>query len=131
MKTGTPISVDTYMDALPADVNAILQKIRSGIRSAAPKAEEVISYQMPAYKYHGMLVYFAAFTDHCSLFPGSKNVLEVFKDELKSFKTFGGTIQFTTANPLPVKLVKKIVQFRMKENEEKKALKQANKKASR
>jgi uncharacterized protein YdhG (YjbR/CyaY superfamily) len=131
MKAVAPGSVDEYMSALPVDVQQVLEKIRSTIKTAAPKAEEVISYQMPGYKYHGMLVYFAAFKDHCSLFPASKKVLEVFKDELKSFKTFGGTIHFTKDHLLPVKLVKQIVQYRVKENEEKKALKHATKKALR
>jgi uncharacterized protein YdhG (YjbR/CyaY superfamily) len=131
MKAVAPRSVDEYMSALPADVQQVLEKIRSTIKTAAPKAEEVISYQMPGYKYHGMLVYFAAFKDHCSLFPASKKVLEVFREELKTYKTFGGTIQFTKDHPLPVKLVKQIVQYRIKENEEKKALKDATKKALR
>jgi uncharacterized protein YdhG (YjbR/CyaY superfamily) len=131
MKAVAPPSVDEYMKALPGDVFKVLDKIRSQIKSAAPKAEEVISYQMPAYKHHGMLVYFAAFKDHCSLFPASKKVLGVFKNDLKNFKTFGGTIQFTLDHPLPLKLVKQIVQYRVKENEEKKALKDAHKKAPR
>jgi uncharacterized protein YdhG (YjbR/CyaY superfamily) len=123
MKAIPPASVDAYMAELPADVQALLEKVRSTIKTAAPKAEEVISYQMPAYKYYGMLVYFAAFKDHCSLFPASKKVLDVFKEELQSFKTFGGTIQFTPENPLPVKLVTAIVKYRMQQNEEKKAAK--------
>lgn len=108
---------------VPADVLPLLEKVRASIKSTAPKAEEVISYQMPAYKQDGMLVYFAAFKDHCSLFPASKKVLEVFKEELMPFKTFGGTIQFTLAKPLPVSLIKKIVKYRLKENEEKKTAK--------
>jgi uncharacterized protein YdhG (YjbR/CyaY superfamily) len=131
MKAQAPLSVDAYLEALPAAQRPLLVKIRAAIKSAAPKAEEVISYQMPAYKYHGMLVYFAAFKDHCSLFPASKRVITVFADELKAFKTFGGTIQFSTEHPLPIKLLKQIVQYRVKENEEKKAMKQAGKKAPR
>ena len=123
MKAVAPQSVDEYMSALPDEVQQVLEKVRSTIKSAAPKAEEVISYQMPAYKQNGMLVYFAAFKDHCSFFPASKKVLDVFRDELKPFKTFGGTIQFTTEKPLPVKLIKEIVKFRIQQNEEKKPLK--------
>jgi uncharacterized protein YdhG (YjbR/CyaY superfamily) len=123
MKAIAPASVDAYMAELPADVQALLEKVRSTIKAAAPKAEEVISYQMPAYKYYGMLVYFAAFKDHCSLFPASKKVLDVFKEDLQSFKTFGGTIQFTGENPLPVKLITAIVKYRVQENEDKKAAK--------
>ncbi len=123
MKAVAPKSVDEYMLNVPADVLPLLEKVRASIKSTAPKAEEVISYQMPAYKQDGMLVYFAAFKDHCSLFPASKKVLEVFKEELMPFKTFGGTIQFTLAKPLPVSLIKKIVKYRLKENEEKKTAK--------
>jgi len=123
MKAVAAKTVDEYMMNLQGNVLPMLVKVRAAIRSAAPNAEEVISYQMPAYKQNGMLVYFAAFKDHCSLFPASKNVLEVFKDELNSFKTFGGTIQFTFAKPLPVSLVKKIVKYRLQENEAKKAAK--------
>lgn len=121
MKADTPASVDAYMASLPADVQEVLQQLRKIILATAKGAEEVISYKMPAYKYHGMLVYFAAFKDHCSLFPAGKKVLEVFAHELKPFKTFGGTIQFTVDRPLPAKLVKQIVTFRMQENEAKKA----------
>ncbi len=123
MKAVTPKTVDDYLSNLPADVLPLMEKVRAAILFAAPNAEEIISYQMPAYKQNGMLVYFAAFKDHCSLFPASKQVLEIFKEELKPFKTFGGTIQFTTHKPLPVHLIKKIVKYRLKENEEKKAAK--------
>lgn len=124
MKTVAHKTVDEYMQNLPADVLPMLEKVRAAIRSAAPDAEEVISYQMPAYKHNGMLVYFAAFKDHCSFFPVSKKVLEVFKEELKPFKTFGGTIQFTITKPLPATIIKKIVKYRLKANEEKKSVRQ-------
>jgi len=123
MKTSAAATVDEYLAALPPDVRKMLKGIRDTIKKAAPKAEEKISYQMPGYKYHGMLVYFAAFKAHCSFFPAGKAVLEVFKEELKPFKTFGGTIQFTTAHPLPLSLVKKMVAFRVAENEMKLAAK--------
>ncbi len=123
MKAVAPKTVNDYFLDLPPDVLPLMEKVRAAIRSAAPNADETISYQMPAYKQNGMLVYFAAFKDHCSLFPASKQVLEIFKDELKPFKTFGGTIQFTSDKPLPVDLIKKIIRYRLKENEEKKAAK--------
>src|SRR2546423_15031568 len=94
-------TVDEYMMSLPVKERTVLQKLRKTIKSAAPKAEEIISYQMPAYKYFGRLVYFAAFTHHCSFFPGKKMVIETFKDELKNYKTSVGTIQFTVDKPLP------------------------------
>jgi len=115
-KSQVPKSVDAYLAALPTEVREVLSKLRSTIKAAAPKAEEVISYGMPGYKYHGALVYFAAFKNHCSFFPGSSKIIGLY-DELKSFKTAKGTIQFTNDKPLPIALVKKIVKARMKENE--------------
>lgn len=118
MKKGLKIKdVDTYLESVPPDKRILLEKLRKTIRSAAPKAEEVISYQMPAYKYHGVLVYFAAFKDHCSFFPGAKSILSTFAADLKGYRTSAGTIQFTTENPLPAALVRKIIKARMAENE--------------
>ena len=113
-----PKNIDEYLSGIPEPARSALQKLRQTIKSVAPKAEEVISYGMPAFKYYGMLVYFAAFKEHCSFFPGSANVSQ-FKDELKGFKTSKGTIQFTVEKPLSVSLIKKIVKQRIKENEEK------------
>src|SRR2546430_15417744 len=79
----TPLkTVDAYLAALPEEARATLEKIRKAIKAAAPKATEVISYQIPMYKQHGMLVGFASFKDHCSFFPGAKPVA-TYKDELK------------------------------------------------
>ena len=90
------------------------------IRSAAPpEATETISYGMPAFKYKGVLVWFAAFSKHCSLFP-TASVVEAFKNELKGFSTSKGTIQFPTDKPLPSALVKKLVRARVAQNERKK-----------
>jgi uncharacterized protein YdhG (YjbR/CyaY superfamily) len=116
-KSLLPKTVDEYLESLPVDVRSVLTQLRKTIKSTAPKAEEAISYGMPAYKYHGALVYFAAFNNHCSFFPGSSQVVKVY-EELKSFKTAKGTIQFTIDKPLPGTIVKKIVKARMKENEE-------------
>jgi uncharacterized protein YdhG (YjbR/CyaY superfamily) len=115
MKTTTVNTVDDYLKALPENVREVLEKLRKTIKSAAPLAEEMISYGMPAYKYQGMLVYMAAFKDHCSFFPGSSQIIKLF-DELKPFKTSKGTIQFTVAKPLPAALVKRIVKARVEEN---------------
>ncbi|HMS65621.1 MAG TPA: DUF1801 domain-containing protein [Ignavibacteria bacterium] len=106
--------IDTYLLLQPEPIRAVLEKLRKTIRSAAPEAEELISYHIPAYRYHGMLVYFAAFKNHCSFFPGG--IVESMKDELKDYKTSKGTIQFTIDNPLPDSLVRKIVKARMKQN---------------
>ncbi|MBC7861612.1 MAG: DUF1801 domain-containing protein [Bacteroidia bacterium] len=97
-------------------VQIVLEKLRHTIRTTAPAAEELISYGMPAYKLHGMLVYFAAFKNHCSFFPGNSSLVKELQDELKPYKTAKGTIQFTVEKPLPASLVKKIVKLRMKEN---------------
>ncbi len=115
---GGPVkTVDDYLAALPTEARTTLEKIRKAIRAAAPKATEVISYQMPMFKHHGMLVGFAAFKDHCSLFPGAKPLM-TFKDELKDYKTSKGTIRFPIGKPLPATLVKKLVRARVAENEE-------------
>ena len=97
-----------------------MSKMRAAIRSVVPrKATAVISYQMPAFKHNGVLVWYAAFRDHCSVFPGS-SVLEAFKDELTEFKTSKGTVQFPIDKPLPLALIKRIVKARVAEMEEKK-----------
>ena len=119
-------NIDEYLATLPDDKRQVLENLRQTIKEAAPKAEEVISYMMPAFKYHGMLVYFAAFKNHFSLFPGGA-LVEQFKEELKSFKTSKGTISFTAENPLPTALVKKIVWHLMEQNEEKQRLKETKK----
>ena len=111
-------TVDDYLQALPEGVRVALEKLRQTIIRAAPKAEEVISYQIPTYKYHGALVHFAAFEDHCSFVVINKNILKTFSKELQSYKTSGTTIHFTPDELLPASLVKKIVSIRIKENEE-------------
>ena len=110
-------TVDEYLERLPADQRTALEKLRKTIRAAAPKAQEVISYQIPVYKYHGALVCFGAFPDHCSLYVVNKNLLNVFAKELEGYKTTGTTIHFTPDKPLPTTLVKKIVKARIADNE--------------
>ena len=91
----------------------MLEKLRATIRAVVPKdATEVISYRMAAFKTRRILVWYAAFSDHCSLFPGAA-MIEQFKNELKSFRTSKGTIQFTLDKPLPAALIKEIVQARL------------------
>jgi uncharacterized protein YdhG (YjbR/CyaY superfamily) len=115
-------SIDEYISSQPANLRPTLEKLRQTIRKAAPKAEEVISYQMPAFKYHGMLVYFAAFKNHFSFFPTS-SAITAFKEKLTSFELSKGTIKFPLDKPIPVKLVTEIVKFRAKENLEKISIK--------
>ncbi len=110
-----PATVDEYIASFPPEIQRVLQEIRRTIRAAAPEAEEVISYQMPAFKQNGVLVYYAAFKDHVSLFPTGSGV-EVFKDELAPYRTSKGTVQFPLDKPLPIDLIKRIIEFRVKEN---------------
>lgn len=113
-------NVDEYLALVSEPARSTLNKMRDVIRSVVPPdATEAISYGIPAFKYKGMLVWFAAFSKHCSLFPGS-SVLEAFKNELKGFKTSKGTIQFPVDRPLPATLVKKLVKARVAQNENKK-----------
>lgn len=112
-----PQTVDDYLAALPEEARATLEKIRKTIKAVAPKATEVISYRIPMYKHHGMLVGFAAFKNHCSFFPGAKS-MATHKDELKAYKTSKGTIRFPIGKALPAALVRKLVKERIAENEE-------------
>ena len=112
----TARDVDEYLAGVPKEVRDTLEKLRQTIKAAAPMASEVISYQMPMYKHHGMVVGFAAFKNHCSIFPGAA-VMETYKRELKQYDTSKGTIRFPANKPLPATLVKKLVRARIKENE--------------
>jgi uncharacterized protein YdhG (YjbR/CyaY superfamily) len=111
--------IDTYLEIQPADVSTALNRIRKIVHDTVPEAQECISYGMPSFKYHGSLVYFAAFKDHCSFFPGGGDIMEMFKEDLKDFKTSKGTIQFTLDKPIPASLLKKIIRVRKLQNEEK------------
>ena len=117
-KTNPARNVDDYLEALPAKVRVTLEKLRKTIRSAAPMAEEVISYRIPSYKYNGPLVFFAAYESHCSLFVVNKSILKTFSAELKPYDISGTTIHFTPDHPLPEELVKNIVSTRIGQNEE-------------
>ena len=119
-RNSAPKNIEEYLARVPEPARGTLNKIRAAIRSVAPPgATEAISYGMPAFKHNGVLVWFAAFSKHCSLFPGS-SVIEAFQGELKSYATSKGTIQFPTDKPLPTALVKKLVSARIAENERRK-----------
>ena len=116
---GAPKNVDEYLADVPEPARSTLNKIRAAIRSAVPaEATECISYGMPAFKNKGVLVWFAAFSKHCSLFPTAA-VIEAFKKELQGFSTSKGTIQFPTDKPLPAALLRKLVKARIAEQERK------------
>jgi uncharacterized protein YdhG (YjbR/CyaY superfamily) len=106
-------TIDEYLATVPEPQRTTLQKVRAAIRAAAPReAAEIISYRIPAFKYKQVLVWFAAFADHCSLFPTAA-VIEQFKSDLKPYKLSKGTIQFPASKPLPAALVKKMVRARL------------------
>ena len=110
--------IDGYLAGVPDDARAALEKLRKAIRAAAPKAEETINYQMPAFKYQGKpLAYFAAFSEHCSFFPTSTGIIEAHKADLKPYSLSKGTIRFPTNRPLPAALVRKLVKARIAEIE--------------
>ena len=116
-----PETVDEYLAVVPEPARTTLNRVRAVIRSVAPpEATEVISYGIPTFKYKGMLASFAAFSNHCSLFPGAGPTIE-FKNELKNFQTSKGTIHFAPDKPLPAALIKKLLKSRIAENERKKA----------
>lgn len=108
-------TVDEYMATVPEKVKPLLEQLRKTIRQAAPKAEEVISYNMPAYKQHGVLVYFAAAKEHIGFYPTSSPII-AFKEKLTPYKTSKGAIQFPIEKGIPVKLVKEIVKYRIAED---------------
>jgi uncharacterized protein YdhG (YjbR/CyaY superfamily) len=113
-----PSSVEEYLSQVPEEARAALEKLRQTIKAAAPNTTEVISYQMPTFKYQGRaLVGFAAFKNHCSLFPYSTKVFDTYDEELSPFRTSKGTIRFSIDKPLPAALVKKLVKARIKEIE--------------
>jgi uncharacterized protein YdhG (YjbR/CyaY superfamily) len=112
--------VDKYLARVPQPARTTLQKIRAVIRSAAPReATEAISYGIPAFKYNGMLVAYAAFANHCSFFPASGELLKEFAEDLKDYPCSKGTIRFAVDKPLPAALVKKLVKARVAKNEAK------------
>ena len=110
-----PHTIDEYLDGLTDDKRAALQKLRQAIKAAAPRAEECISYQVPAFRLDGkMLVWFAAATKHCSFFPGAYPIAAL-KKELKAYSTSKGTVRFSPEKPLPASLVRKLVKARVAE----------------
>jgi uncharacterized protein YdhG (YjbR/CyaY superfamily) len=119
-KSNAPKTVDEYLAHVPEPARSTLNKVRAAIRSVVPKETmEVISYGIPAFKHKKVLVWYAAFSEHCSLFP-TASVIEKFKEELKDYRVSKGTIHFPTNKPLPAALLKKMVKARLSETESKK-----------
>lgn len=112
----TKATVEDYFATVREPAASVLNKMRVAIRSVVPKqATEVISYKIPAFKHNGILVWYAAFSNHVSLFP-TASVITAFKDELKGFSTSKGTVHFPLDQPLPVALIKKMVRLRVAES---------------
>ena len=110
-------TVDEYFANVPARARELLRAMRETIRKAAPQAEELISYKMPAFKLDGILVYYAAHKDHIGFYPTASGI-SAFKKELAGYKTARGSVQFPMDRPLPLDVVDKIVRFRVNENVE-------------
>ena len=112
-----PKTIDEYLATVKPDHRRALQKLRQTIQTAAPNAEECISYGIPAFRFSGrLLVFFGAWANHCALYPGSAATLKNSRNELRNFQTSKGTIRFSPDKPLPVALVKKLVKTRIAEN---------------
>lgn len=125
MRAGSTIkfkTVDEYMSTVQEDVVGVLLKLRQTIKQAAPEAEELISYNIPAFRFHGILVMYAAYKSHIGFYP-TPFVIESFKDQLDGYKISKGAIQFPLDKPLPVNLINDMVRFKIEDNLEKERLK--------
>ena len=119
MISKTPSSIDEYIADFPEEIQSLLNQIRSTIKQAAPDAEESIGYGMPAYKLYGKpLVYFAGFKNHIGFYATPTGHAE-FAMELSKYKQGRGSVQFPIDQPIPLKLITQIVEFRVIENQEK------------
>ena len=117
-RAGVPKTIDEYLARVPEPARTTLNKVRAVIRAAVPpEATETISYRIPTFKYKGSLVAFAAFKEHCSLFPMGASVLDAFERELKDFRASKGTLHFPLDKPIPAALIRKIVKARIAQNE--------------
>jgi uncharacterized protein YdhG (YjbR/CyaY superfamily) len=119
MKKYTAKNVDEYIALQPREVRETLEGLRKTIKKAAPDAEEVISYMMPSYRFHGVLVYFGAYQNHIGFYPTGRGI-SAFQRELSVYEGSKGTVRFPIDKPLPLSLISKMVKFRVKENLEKK-----------
>jgi uncharacterized protein YdhG (YjbR/CyaY superfamily) len=108
-------SIDDYICSFPEHIQKKLKELRNVIKELAPEAQEKISYRMPAYFLNGNLVYFAGYAKHIGFYPGA-NGIEAFKNELSKYKYAKGSVQFPIEEPLPVRLIKRIVKFKLEEN---------------
>jgi uncharacterized protein YdhG (YjbR/CyaY superfamily) len=117
MMLAKPQSVDEYLAGFDAGTRKILKQVRAAIKQAAPEAQEVISYGMPAFKWNGMLVWYAGYAKHIGFYPKPEALL-AFKKELAVYKSSKGAVQFPIDKPMPLALIKKMVKFRIQANKE-------------
>jgi uncharacterized protein YdhG (YjbR/CyaY superfamily) len=122
-------TMDEYINAFPKDVQRIMTELRQTIREAAPEAEETINYQIPTFTLNGNLVHFAAFENHIGFYP-TPSGMEAFKNELSGYKGAKGSVQFPIDRPLPLSLIHRIVEYRVKENLERRQKKKTSGKKS-
>ncbi len=115
MNTKKPDTIDEYIDAYPKDIQKLLKQVKTAIKKAAPGAEEVISYSMPAFKLNGLLLWFASHTHHIGFYPKSSGIGH-FKKEITKYKSSKGAVQFPVNEPLPIALITEMVKFRANEN---------------
>jgi len=125
-----PETVDEYIASFPENIQERLNEIRRIVRQTAPEATEKISYRMPAYVFNGMLIYFAAFKNHIGFYPLS-SAIEAFQNELSDYKRSKGTVQFPNDKPIPLLLIARIIEFRVRENFMKSQLKSSKKRVKR
>jgi len=122
-------TMDEYINTFPQEVQRILNELRQTIKEAAPDAEETINYQIPTFALQGNLVHFAAFENHIGFYP-TPSGMEAFKKELASYRGAKGSVQFPINEPLPLPLIRRIVEYRVKENMERKPKKKSSGKKS-
>jgi len=126
-KAQGPKDIDQYIATFPTEVQMVLEKVRQTIRDAAPDAKETISYQMPAFKQHGILVYFAAWTKHSGLYPPISGV-KTLERAVARYAGPKGNLQFPLNEPIPYDLIERIVKLRVKQDSAKAAAKRKNRK---
>jgi len=122
-------TMDEYINLFPENVRSILNELRQAIKETAPEAQETINYQIPTFTLNGNLVHFAAFKNHIGFYP-TPSGMEAFKKELAAYKGAKGSVQFPINQPLPLPLIRKIVEYRVKENSERKPKKKSTGKKS-
>ena len=115
MNPDKPNTIDEYISDFPKETQELLEQVRGTIRQAAPEAVECISYGMPAFKFHGILVYFAGYQNHIGFYPAGSGIV-AFQKEISAFKNSKGTVQFPLNQPLPFDLISQMVLFSVTEN---------------